>query len=59
MVVSSVRLSPLLSSQWMTTLSPALAPLTRKPNTGLRETEVAVWPWMTRLPPTSTVIDWM
>src|SRR6266853_567618 len=55
MTASLVRLSPLLSSQVIVTLSPGLPPLTRKCRKGLRETEVPHCADSTVLPPCVTV----
>src|SRR3990172_3839152 len=52
-------LSPLLSSQLISTLSPAFAPLTRNENTGLREIAWLIWPSITVLPFSFTVTSWM
>src|SRR5258708_22615814 len=55
MTASSVRLSPLLSSQVIVTLSPGLPPWKRKCRKGLRDTEVPHCADSTVLPPWVTV----
>src|SRR5438034_681293 len=55
MTASSLRFSPLLSSQVIVTLSPGLPPLKRKCRKGLRETEVPHCADSTVLPPCVTV----
>src|SRR5688572_25297525 len=56
---SSVRLSPLLSVQVTEILSPTLAPFTRRPRNGSRETAWLHWASSTVLPLCVTTTFWM
>src|SRR5258706_9963755 len=59
MAVTDWLRSPRLSSQAISSLSPALTPLRRNENTGLRATAWLIWPSISVLPFTRTDISWM
>src|SRR5258706_1997124 len=59
MAVTDWLRSPRLSSQAISSLSPAFTPFRRNANTGLRDTAWLIWPSSIALPFTLTLTSWM